>query len=155
LSVHYDKPRATTDKQWTDQSLLSMGNINTYLAESDAFQRTSFANIIEKWKERDRNQTNRLVSLFDTHHGMHIRFRRDNSLNDSSDRSYVALAKYYRSLSNERTSKHDRPCERYKRRTQEYEERRLYKLSTIETPSQPYVLSKLTKLPSIKPIVHS
>jgi len=155
LTIHYDKPRSTTDKQWTDQSLLSMGNINTYLAESDAFQRTSFANIIEKWKERDRNQTNRLVSLFDTHYGMQIRFRRDKSLNPSSDRSYAAIAKYYRSLSNERTSKHDRPCERYKRLTQEYAERHLPKLSTVETPSQPYVLSKLTKLPSIKTIVHS
>jgi hypothetical protein len=83
---------------------------------------------------------------------MQIRFRRDNSLNDSSDRSYVAIAKYYRSLSNERTSKQ---CERHKRRTQEYEERHLHKLSTVKTPSQPYVLSKLTKLPSIKTTVHS
>jgi hypothetical protein len=156
--MNYETPRIATDKEWTDQSLLSNRSVNNYLAESDAFQRASFANIIDRWKEHDKNKTNRLITSFDTYYNMKIRFRQDDKLNRSSEMKYGSGATYYRFLGDESNSKNDKPCGRHKRRTQEYEERHLRELlklpTTVKTRRQPYFLPKITNLSSLEPTVH-
>lgn len=153
LTIHYDTPRSATGKQWTDQSLLSNRSLNNFLAESDAFQRASYANIVEKWKEHDKNEVNRLITSFDSQYNMKIRFRQDVKLNRSSEMKYGPGARYYRFIGSESNPKNERPCCRYKRRTQEYEERHIRDLlqlpSKTKSRSEPYFLPKLTKLPSI------
>jgi hypothetical protein len=146
--MHYETPRTPTDKQWTDQSLLSTRSVNSYLAESEAFQRNSFANIIEKWKKHDRNKTTQLISSFDDRYNMKIRFRQDDQLNRSSEMKYASIADYYRFLGDESNPKNAKPCVRHKRRTQEYEERHVRDLlklpTTVKSRSQPYFLPKIT-----------
>jgi hypothetical protein len=157
--MNYDTPRLATDKQWTDQSLLSTRSVNNFLAESDAFQRASFASIVEKWKEHDKNKTNQLMTSFDTHYNMKIRFRQDDKLNRSSEVKYGTGATYYRFLGNESNPKNNKPCGRHKRRTQDYDERHLRELLKIPTiakaRSQPYFLPKITNLSSSKTTVHT
>jgi hypothetical protein len=159
LHIHYDTPRSPTSKQWTDQSLLINRSVNNYLAESDAFQRATFANIIEKSKEHHKNEAIRLIASFDSHYNMKIRFRQDNKLNRSSEMKYGPDARYYRFIGNENNPKHDKPCGRHKRRTQEYEERHMRELLKIppktKNRSEPYFLSKMTKLPPIETTIQS
>ena len=148
LDIHYEAPPSPTGKQWTNQGLLSNRSVNNYLAESDAFQRASFANIIEKWKEHEKNKVDQQISSFDSHYNMKIRFRHDEKLNRSSEMKYASGAKYYRFIGNENNQKHDKPCKRHKRQTQEYQEKYLreaLKLPTIpKTRSVPYFLPKIT-----------
>jgi hypothetical protein len=146
--MHYDTPRSPTGKQWTDQSLLTYQSVNDYLAESGAFQQASFANIIQKWKNHDRNQANRLISSFDSHYNMKYRFRHDENLNRSSEMKYGSGAKYYRFIGNEKNPKNVKPCGLHKRRTQEYEERHIRQL--LQLPSKTKSRSRSYLLPKIK-----
>lgn len=154
LNIHYDTPRSPTGKQWTDQSLLSNRSLNNFLAESDAFQRASYANIVEKWKQHDKDEMNRLINSFDSHYNMKIRFRQDVKLNRSSEMKYGSGATYYRYIGSESNSKNSHSCGRHKRRLQEYEERHIRELLQLPTKtksrSEPYFLPKITKLPSIE-----
>ena len=151
--MHYESPRTPTKKQWTDHALLSTENIDTYLAESDAFQRASFANIMQRWKTHDQNKTNRLISSFDDRYNMKVRFRHDEQLNRSSEKKYGPTATYYRYLGNENNTKNTRPCARHKHRTQAYQDRHvrdLLKLPAVfENRDQPYLVSKKHRLPPI------
>ncbi|CAF0944873.1 unnamed protein product [Adineta steineri] len=104
-----------SEKQWTDQSLLSNTNIKNYLIKSDMSHQIAYKNIIDKCKQLKIDQTNQLISLFDAHYNMHIHFRKDNKLNK----------KYYRLLKN------DKPYIHCKRLIKEYEERELLKFSSI------------------------
>lgn len=147
--MHYESPRSPTGKQWSDQSLILTENINNYLAESNAFQRASYADIRAKWKAYDKNKTNELISSFDSHYNMKIRFRLDGKLQRSSEMKYGSCAQYYRFIGNENNSKVDKPCGRYKRRTQDYSERYIrdaLKLPPVTKPrSQPYFLPKISQ----------
>jgi len=90
---------------------------------------------------------------------MKRRFRKDDKLNHLSEMKYGPGAKYYRFIGDENNPKHDKPCGLHKRRIQEYEERHLRELlkipSKTKNRSQPYFLSKMTKLPPIDPTIHS
>ncbi len=154
MILHYESPRSPTGKDWTDESLLSNLNIDNYLAESNAFQRTSFTSIIERWKEHERNKANQLISSFDSRYNMKARFRNDDQLNRTSELKHASLAKYYRFIGNENNPKNSKPCGIHKRHVQEYNERHLresLRLPTLtKTRSQPYFLPNRTKLPSIE-----
>ena len=153
IHLHYESPRTPTQKQWTDQTLLSTENIDTYLAESDAFQRASFASIIQRWKEHDQNKTHRMISSFDDRYNMKIRFRHDDQLNRSSEKKYAPMATYYRYLGNENNAKNARPCARHKRRTQAYQDRHVKDLLKLPAGSEhrerPYLVTKKPRLPRI------
>lgn len=139
--------------EWTDQALISTRSINNYLAESDAFQRASFTNMVEKWKEYEKHKTDRLISSFDAHYNMKLRFRQDEKLNRSSEMKYGTVATYYRFLGSEHNPKNTQPCTRHKRLTQEFEERHvrdLLHLQPVKSRSQPYYLSKMSKLTPIE-----
>jgi hypothetical protein len=157
LNIHYDVPRSATGKKWTDQSLFSVESVDNYLAVSDAFQRTSFTNIMKKWKQHDKSEATRLISSFDSRYNMNIRFRQDSQLNRGSEMKYAPGAKYYRFIGNENNPKNDKPCGLHKRHTQEYEQRHIRELLQLPTKtksrSQPYFLPKITKLPSIQTAV--
>ncbi|CAF2379509.1 unnamed protein product [Rotaria sp. Silwood2] len=160
LNIQYDTPRISDDKKWTDQSLISTRSVDNYLAESDAFQRASYANIIDKWKEYDKSKTDRLLSTFDAHYNMKIRFRHDDKINRSSEMKYGSIATYYRFMGNENSRKNNKPCGRHKRLIQEYEERHVRDLlqlptTTIKTRRPPHYLSKITELPPAETTIHS
>lgn len=156
--MHYGTPRTLTDKKWTDQSLLSTESVDSYLAESDAFQRATFANIVQKWKQHDRSQVDRLISSFDDRYNMKTRFRLDDQLTRPSEKKYAPTATYYRYLGSESNPKNIRPCARHKRRTQHYQERHIQDLlklpAVCESRNRSYVLSKKSKLPSIGTSIH-
>ncbi len=128
--------------------------MNSYLAESNEFQRTSFANIIEKWKEHKRKKTVQLISSFDSHYNMKHRFRQDEQLNRAPEVKYASIATYHRFIGNENNPKNVKPCGIHKRHTQDYDERHLRELlklpSLTKSRSVPYFLPKRTKLPSIE-----
>lgn len=160
--MHYDAPRTPAGKQWTDQSLYSTRSVDNYLAESDAFQRASFANIIKNWKQYDANKATRLITSFDSHYNMKKRFLQDDQLNRPSQVTYGHVAPYYRFLGSENNPKNIKPCARYKRLTQDYDERHVRAL--LKTPPPPlttkthrrtHFLPKITKLPSTGPANHS
>lgn len=159
--MHYESPRTPTGKQWTDQSLLSYRNVDDFLAESDAFQKASFATIMEKWKDHEKNKATETIASLDTHYNMKLRFRLDKELNRTSEMKYAPIATYYRFIGNENNPKNVKPCRRHKRRTQEYEERHvrdLLKLPAIgNSRSEPYALSRRTKLSSMEssPLIKS
>ncbi|CAF0757392.1 unnamed protein product [Rotaria sp. Silwood1] len=160
LTIHYDTPHISDNKQWTDQSLISTRSVDHYLAESDAFQRASFANIIEKWKEYDKTKTDRLISSFDAHYNMKIRFRQDDKINRSSEMKYGSMATYYRFMGSEHSQKNNKPCIRHKRLTEEFEGRHVHKLlqlptTTVKTRRPPHYLSRITELPPIETTIHS
>lgn len=159
--MHYESPRTLTDKQWTDESLLSYRNVDDYLAGSNAFHQASFANIMDKWKEHEKNKTTDLIASLDTHYNMKLRFRHDKQLNRASEMKYAPLATYYRYLGNENNPKNVQPCRRHNRRTQEYEERHVRELLKLPTlgnnRSEPSILSKRTNVSSMacSPLIKS
>lgn len=161
MKMHYETPRTSRDKDWTDQSLLSYRNVDDYLAGSNAFQQASFTTIMDKWKEHEKNKTTELIASLDTHYNMKLRFRHDKQLNRASEMKYAPIASYYRYLGNENNPKNIQPCRRYKQQTQDYEERHvreLLKLPTIgNSRSESFNLSKRTKLSSMdsSPVIKS
>ncbi|CAF3631572.1 unnamed protein product [Rotaria socialis] len=153
LNLRYETIDFTADKKWTDQALISTRSVDNFLAESDAFQRASFANIVEKWKEYEKSKSDRLLSSFDAHYNMKLRFRHDEKLNRSSEMKYAAMAKYYRFIGSESNPKNTKPCLRHKRLTQEYEERHVRELLDLQTTpksrSRPYFFRKDNELAPI------
>lgn len=149
MNIHYDTPRSPTCKQWTDKTLLSTRNVDDYLAESDAYQRASYERIMRKWKQYDQNEATRLITSFDSHYNMKRRFLHDGELNRSSEKKYGTGATYYRYIGSENNPKKDKPCDRHKRRTEDYEKRQL--LESLKLPSkirgrnEQYFLPKLNK----------
>ncbi|CAF1244403.1 unnamed protein product [Rotaria magnacalcarata] len=159
LNLRYETIDFTADKKWTDQALISTRSVDNFLAESDAFQRASFANIIEKWKEYEKSKNDRLLSSFDAHYNMKLRFRQDEKLNRSSEMKYAAMAKYYRFIGNETNPKNTKPCLRHKRLTREYEERHVRELLDLQTTpksrSRPYFFRKDNELAPIDIVAQS
>lgn len=159
LKLPYNPSELAINKKWTDQSLITTRSVDNYLAESDAFQRASFANLIEKWKELEKSKNERLISSFDAHYNMKQRFRQDDQLNRSSEMKYASVATYYRLIGSENNPKNTKPCGRHKRRTQDFEERHvkeLLQLPPIIKPRRPaYFFGKESQLSPRDPGVPS
>jgi hypothetical protein len=153
VDVHYETARLPTSKQWSNRALLSKENIDIYLAQSDAFHRTSFANIIRKWEQYDRNKTNRLISSLDDYYHMKARFRQDNHLTRSSEKKYSSTANYYRLLGNESNPRHSKPCQHHQHRTRAHQDKHVENLLKQSISprhgKQMCITSKTLRLPSI------
>jgi hypothetical protein len=152
--MHYESPRSPAGKHWTDGSLITYQNVNEYLAESDAFQRAAYANMIQKYKDYKKNQTVQLISSFDNRYNMKRRFRQDDQLNRLSESTYATVAKYHRFIGHENNPKNIKPCAIHQRRTKIYDERHtreLLKLPNMtKARSVPSFFTKRTILPSIQ-----